>query len=157
MDEQELDPLFKRIAEVLADIIPEEWLNVYLYGEVVEGAQTAYFYYQSASKGEYVYSRRIPELTGISESEYSQDLKIFKLIPLKNFGQEQNIAKKEIGTNFTMVFAKTGRFHIDFNYDDLSEVDPHERKTIWNYSQLGIMPKSNSGKEYLDKYLIGPQ
>lgn len=152
MDEQELDSLFTRIAEVVADIIPEEWLNVYLYGEVVEGAQTAYFYYQSASKGEYIYSHRIPELTGISESEYSHDFKILVDI-IKELWTETKHSQERNWTNFTMVLEKTGRFHIDFNYDDLSEVNPHERKTIWNYSQLGIMPKSNSGKEYLDKYL----
>jgi Protein of unknown function, DUF600 len=96
MDEQELDPLFKRIAEVVADIIPEEWLNVYLYGEVVEGAQIAYFYYQSASKGEYVYSHRIPELTGISESEYSRDLKIL-VDTIKELWTGTKHSKKEIG------------------------------------------------------------
>lgn len=45
-----------------------------------------------------------------------------------------------------MVFDKTGKFNIDFNYDDLSKADPHERKTIWKYEHLGIMPKSNSEK-----------
>ncbi|GAB6255106.1 hypothetical protein PSKAS_06280 [Peribacillus sp. N1] len=52
-----------------------------------------------------------------------------------------------------MVLDKIGKFKIDFNYDDLSNIDPLERKTIWKYRNLGIMPKSNSGKKYLEKYL----
>lgn len=47
-----------------------------------------------------------------------------------------------------MVFDKEGKFSINFNYDNLSNVDPHERKTIWKYENLGILPKSNSGKKF---------
>ncbi|ALA51617.1 hypothetical protein DB29_00789 [Shouchella clausii] len=52
-----------------------------------------------------------------------------------------------------MIFDKTGKFNIDFNYNNLSNIDPHMRKTIWKYKHLGIMPKSNSGKKHLEEYL----
>lgn len=60
---------------------------------------------------------------------------------------------QEPWTNLTMVWEKVGKFNIDFNYDDLSNIDPHERKTKWKYENLGVMPKSNSGKKHLEKYL----
>ncbi len=52
-----------------------------------------------------------------------------------------------------MIVDKTGKMNIDFSYEDLSNTDPHERRTIWNYELLGIMPKSNSGRQILQQYL----
>lgn len=152
MNEQQLDRLYKRIAEGVAETIPEEWSKVYLYGEVVEGAQTAYFYYYPEHIGKPIYSHEITELFIVSELEYTE-----KWHRLVNLIQELWRAFKDNGqetwTNLTMVFDKVGKFNIDFNYDDLSKIDSHERKTIWKYKHLGIIPKSNSGKKHLEKYL----
>ena len=60
---------------------------------------------------------------------------------------------QEPWTNFTMSFDNTGKFNINFDYDNLSNTNSHERKTIWDYKHLGIMPKSNLGKKYLEAYL----
>lgn len=38
-------------------------------------------------------------------------------------------------------------------YDDLSDENLHKRMIIWEYEHLGLMPKSNSGKKYLEKHL----
>lgn len=40
---KKLSKLYNEIAEVVIDTIPEKWFKVYLYGEVGEGAQEAYF------------------------------------------------------------------------------------------------------------------
>ncbi|MFW9333639.1 antitoxin YezG family protein [Paenibacillus polymyxa] len=47
----------------------------------------------------------------------------------------------------------TGKFKIDFIYDELSNPDPHARKTIWKYNYLGIIPKRNSGRKHFEKYI----
>ncbi|CAH0310908.1 MULTISPECIES: antitoxin YezG family protein [Peribacillus] len=152
MNEEQLDRLYQHIAEVVVDTIPEEWSKFYLYGEVVEGAQTAYFYYYPEGSDKPIYSHELTELFTISELEYAE-----KWHQLVDFIQELWRKSKDNGqeswTNFTMVLDKIGKFKIDFNYDDLSNIDPLERKTIWKYRNLGIMPKSNSGKKYLEKYL----
>lgn len=152
MNEEQLDRLYQMIAEVVIETIPEEWSKVYLYGEVVEGSQTAYFYYYPEGSDKPIYSHDITELFTFSELEYSERWR-----QLLDLSQELWRAFKDNGqepwTNFTMVFDKMGKFNIDFNYDDLSNINPHERKTIWKYENLGIVPKSNSGKKYLEKYL----
>ncbi|GIN95556.1 hypothetical protein J6TS1_14260 [Siminovitchia terrae] len=152
MNEEQLDRLYQQIAEVVVETIPEEWSKVYLYGEVVEGSQTAYFYYYPEGNNKPIYSHEITELFTVSEFEYTE--KWHRLI---DFIQELWRAFKDNGqepwTNLTMAFDKIGKFNIDFNYDDLSNIDPHERKTIWKYKHLDIIPKSNSGKKHLEKYL----
>ncbi|WYQ43575.1 MAG: antitoxin YezG family protein [Shouchella clausii] len=152
MNEEQLDRLYKHIAEVVVETIPEEWSKVYLYGEVVEGSQTAYFYYYPEGSNKPINSHEITELFPVSEREYTE-----KWHRLVDFIQELWRAFKDNGqdswSNFTMIFDKTGKFNIDFNYNDLSNIDPHMRKTIWKYKHLGIMPKSNSGKKHLEEYL----
>ncbi|MFP7476977.1 antitoxin YezG family protein [Terribacillus saccharophilus] len=147
-----MDVLYQQIARVVVETILEEWAKVYLYGKVVEGSQTAYFYYYPEGRDTPIYSHEISELFTVSELEYTG-----KWHRLVDFIQELWNAFKnkdqESWTNFTLFFDKVGKFNIDFNYDDLSNIDPHERKTIWKYKHLSLMPKSNSGKKHLEKYL----
>ncbi|MEC0183032.1 antitoxin YezG family protein [Paenibacillus peoriae] len=152
MIDEELGKLYNEIAEIVIDTIPKEWFKVYLYGEVVDGAQTAYFYYYPKENDPPVYSEEIIELFNVSEEEYFEKwhllldcIKVLRKVFIDN--------DQEPWTNFTMIFDNKGKFKIDFNYDDLSSVNSHERETIWNYIHLGILPKSNSGKKHLEKYL----
>lgn len=152
MSEEQFDRLYQQIAETVVETIPEEWSKVYLYGEVVEGSQTAYFYYYPEGSDNPIYSHEITEQFTVSELEYSQ--KWNNLVDvIQELWSAFNQNGQEPWTNFTMIFDKMGKFNIDFNYDDLSNKDPHERKTIWKYENLGIIPKSNSGKNYLEKYM----
>ncbi|MFB6468873.1 antitoxin YezG family protein [Cytobacillus sp. Hz8] len=152
MNEEQLDRLYQQIAEVVVETIPEEWSKVYLYGEVVEGSQTAYFYYYPEGSDKPIYSHDITELFTVSELEYTE--KWHRLVDfIQDLWRTFKDNSQESWINFTMVFDKIGKFHIDFNYDDLSKIDSHERKTIWKYEHLGIIPKSNSGKKHLEKYL----
>ncbi|TCP31233.1 uncharacterized protein DUF600 [Scopulibacillus darangshiensis] len=43
-------------------------------------------------------------------------------------------------SNLTLILDNEGNFNIDYNYDDLSEVDPHEQQIIWEYNVLGFKP-----------------
>ena len=152
MNDEQLGILYQQIAEVVADTIPEEWSKVYLYGEIVEGSQTAYFYYYPKVSDSPVYSHDITDFFTVSESEYSE--KWHQLVDIiQKLWREFKDNDQEPWTNLTLTLENTGKFNIDFNYNDLSNADAHERKTIWKYKYLGIMPKSNSGKKHLEKYL----
>ncbi|WP_027409958.1 antitoxin YezG family protein [Anoxybacteroides tepidamans] len=152
MNEEKLGILYHEIAEVIVDTIPEEWSKVYLYGEIIEGSQTTYFYYYPEGGDRPIYSHDVPKLFTISECKYSE--KWHQLVDLiMKLWTEFKDNDQEAWTNFTLTLESTGKFKIDFNYDDLSDADPHERKTIWKYKYLGIIPKSNLGKKHLEKYL----
>jgi hypothetical protein len=98
----------------------------------VDGSQTACFYYCPEGSDKPVYSHDIPEVFTVSEHEYSK--KWNQLIALtQNLQAEFKDNNQEPWTNFTLILDNTGKFKIDFNYDDLSNVDLHKRKTIWKY------------------------
>ncbi|PRZ12363.1 uncharacterized protein (TIGR01741 family) [Laceyella sediminis] len=152
MSEEKLKVVYHEIAELINDTIPEKWSEVYLYGEIAEGSQTAYFYYYPEGNGQPVYSNNIPDLFHISEEDYKKlwhqlldsIQKLWKVF--KDDGQEP-------WTNLTIHLNHSGKFKVHFNYDDLSNANPLEQKTIWAYKHLGILPKSKSGKKFLEKYL----
>lgn len=72
MNEAQLDRLYQQIAKVIVDTIPEDWSKVYLYGEVGEGSQTAYYYYYPIDSDKPVYSHEITELFTVSEQKYTE-------------------------------------------------------------------------------------
>lgn len=151
MNDERLGKLYHAIAETVLYSIPGDWYKVYVYGEVVEGSQSAYFYYYYEGSEQPVYCHDIPEQYGVSEMLYTKQWN--QLLDLMQ--ELQSVFKEneqEPWTNLTFIFDQSGKFHIDFHYDDLSKTDSHERKTIWKYKHLGIVPKSNSGKRYLEKY-----
>lgn len=58
MNEQQIIRLYKQIDVPVVETIPVVWLKVYLYDEVVEGSQTAYFsYYPGLSGKSYIVMR----------------------------------------------------------------------------------------------------
>lgn len=152
MNEEKLCKYYQRIAEVIVETIPEKWSKVYLYGEIVEGSQTAYFYYYPEISEQPVYSHDIPEFFTMSEVEYSENWNML-VNHIQSLWNEFNDNDQEPWTNFTLFLDNEGNFKIGYNYDDLSNADSHERKTLWKYRHLGLLPKSNSGRKYLERYL----
>lgn len=152
MNEQKLENIYHNIAETIIETIQEDWAKVILYGEVVEGAQRAFFFYYSKLDGQLIYCRDIPEMFEFSLENYKQlmDNLITYLKELKNefinYGQEA-------WTNLTMSFTDTGEFNIDYNYEDLTDADDHERDIIWEYKHLGIVPEDEDDNEFLEEYL----
>ena len=152
MNEEKLGILYNKIVNIVIGTIPEEWSKVFLYSEVVDGSQTAFFYYYPKKNQTPVYSHDITEIFSVHEQEYRN--KWHNLLDaIQELKDEFRVNKQTPWTNFTLFLDNTGTFKINFNYDDLSSANPHERKTIWKYKYLGITPKSNSGKIFLKNYL----
>ncbi|MFM9276547.1 immunity protein YezG family protein [Paenibacillus jiagnxiensis] len=152
MNEQKLENIYQNIAETIIETIQEDWVKVILYGEVVEGAQKAFFFYYSKLDDQLIYCRDIPEMFEFSLESYKQlmDNLITYLKELKN---EFINNGQEAWTNLTMSFTDTGEFNIDYNYEDLTDADDHERDIIWEYKHLGIVPEDEDDNEFLEEYL----
>jgi len=152
MNDEKLGRLYQEIVGIIIDTIPEQWLKVYLYGEVSDGSQTANFYYYPKDNDNPICSHDITELFTVSEEEYS--LQWNRLLDsIKELWTEFIDNDQVPWTSFTLIFDNTGKFKINYSYDDLSNADPHEIATIWKFENMGIVPKSNSGKKYLENYL----
>ncbi|SDZ06500.1 immunity protein YezG family protein [Thermoactinomyces sp. DSM 45892] len=150
--ERNQQDIFKQMVDVIADMIPESWEQVYLYGEVIEGAQAVFFYYYPENNSQPVYSENIPELFPVSSDKYRKWRHQFinLLVELNN---EFKRNEQELWTNITLHWTSQGKFKIEYNYDDLTDVSLFEQKTIWVYKHLGLHPKSITGKEVLEEYL----
>jgi len=150
--EGKLNEIYIKIANTIDETIPEKWDKVFMYGEILEDVQKAFFYYYPTGSKEPVYSHDIPEIFDISEDEY--DELWYKLLDnlealwneFKNNGQEQ-------WTNLTFVLESNGRFKMDYDYTDLSDADDVERQSIWKYKYLGIMPKDENYRRVVEEYI----
>ncbi|UBH14799.1 immunity protein YezG family protein [Macrococcus armenti] len=79
---QEINEKILEIIHQANDMIPEEWHELYINGDINDGAGGVFFYYITAQgKEEWQYSEVIPfEFDGINEAEYHKEwLTLFKL------------------------------------------------------------------------------
>ncbi|QNK47032.1 DUF600 family protein [Brevibacterium sp. PAMC23299] len=152
MNESKLNEYYLKIAQTVNGMIPEEWSKVILYGEVNEGTGTAFFFYQSIINDKLIYSHDIPELHSISRIEYRETWR--RLIKvLKELLDEFKDNNQEQWTNLTFTLESTGKFKVDYDYEDLSDADDHERRVIWEYTRLGLLPETEYDKSILEEYL----
>lgn len=99
-----------------------------------------------------IYSHDIPEIYSFNEEEYDK-LWYQLLDELKLLSDEFKNNNQEQWTNLTFTLESTGKFKVDYDYEDLSDADDHERRVIWEYTRLGLLPESEYDKSILEEYL----
>ncbi len=151
-EEARLNELYQKISDVIIQTLPEKWTKVYLYGEIAEGVRKSYFFYYPENGNSPVYCHDIPELFPVSQEEYDR-LWYLSLDYLKELWLEFKKLERSQWTSLTLNFDSTGSFKIDYDYDDLSKVNDHERMIVWEYNYLGLVPQHESDRRYLEHYL----
>jgi uncharacterized protein (TIGR01741 family) len=154
--EEKLNKIYEKIADNLNQSIPEEWDKVYMYGEVNEHMQNAFFYYYPANSDKPIYNLDIPELFDVTEDEID-NLRYELLEILEELWNEFKNNGHEPWTNLTFILESNGRFKIDYDYTDLSEADPREQHWIWKYKYLSIIPDNPKGKKVIEEYIKSTQ
>ncbi|MCY8486949.1 antitoxin YezG family protein [Bacillus atrophaeus] len=154
METPKMGDLYQRIANQINEIIPSEWENVYLYAEILDDSSEVYFYFNIPGENEFLYSHNIPEHFDVSEDIYD-DLLIELQESFEELRQEYNENNPQIWTNLTLKLDRTGQFSIDYNYEDViaSELNGSQRKAIWVYKNLGLMPKRKTVRDFLEDYI----
>lgn len=139
MNNKKINEIYEDIAYEVNSIIPDEWDKVYIYAEESEGAETAWIYYIPVDKSSPVNIQPSQEIFNCFERLWHE---------FKNNNQE-------VWTNLTFVLDSTGKFKIDFGYEDLSEADTYEIRVIWKYKYLGIKPSPDKARDnkIIDKYI----
>lgn len=148
--------IYQEIAVKINEIIPEGWDKVFAYAEVQEDVSKVGFYYYPEGKDTPIHVLEIVELFEIDENEIDQ-LR-YKLSDLfEELWREFLKSNQEAWTNLTFILESTGQFKIDFDYEDLTEVDDFERQIIWRYKYLGIEPpvEKKRARKIYEKYLEG--
>ena len=128
--------IYQEIAATLNDLIPEEWAKVHLYAEGWEGYSTEYFYYEPTSGETPVLSFEIPERFGLDEEDFEdREDQLRKLaLSLQQMFIEQG---QDPWSNMTFVLEPSGKFYIEYGYEDMSEVDPGKQREAWK-AKYGI-------------------
>lgn len=147
--------IYSDIQKQLIYMIPEKWLKIALYANVDENMSGELFFYyipKSIVKEEAINCYEIPQLFGISESEYLElltgiynKIKILKRIYLKEYNK--NWSNLTISINEEV-------FKIVYFYEDLDRYpfNPYERHLIWRRENLDLLPILKSDKKILERY-----
>lgn len=156
METQAMEKIYEKIASKINEIIPEEWDKVYLFSQVNEHAAEVYFYYYPKGKTKPVYLFDITELFEYEEHEFDE-LRYALINLFEELWQEFKNSGQEVWTNLTFILESTGRFKVDYDYSDLSEVDDYEQQLIWEYRYLGIMSEDEDDKKVVEEYIKNNQ
>lgn len=152
METKVMEQLFQKIASKIYEIIPEDWDKVYLFSQVNEHASEVYFYYYPKGKSKPIYLFDIIELFEYEEKEFDQ-LRYDLVNYFEELWQEFRNNGQEEWTNLTLILESTGKFKVDYDYTDLSDVDDYEQQLIWEYKYLGIMPEDADDRKVVEEYI----
>ncbi|GMA98772.1 immunity protein YezG family protein [Pelosinus sp. IPA-1] len=146
METSVMEDIYGKIANIVSEMIPEEWDKVYLYAQVSEGVQSFYFHYYPQGQKNTVYSPDIVDIFDVDED--SMDMLTLDLCNCcKELWEEFKNSKQDLWTNLTFILESTGEFKIDYDYTELSEIDDYERQIIWEYNNLRIEPPADRKRD----------
>jgi uncharacterized protein (TIGR01741 family) len=135
METEKMEQLYREIASIINHMIPEEWKNLYLYAEVREGYVSVFFYYYPLKSDTPVNSLEITDRFSIDDNYFS-DLDHQLYNTFRKLSDEFRFQKQQIWTNLTLTLSYKGVFKIKYDYEDISQISPVEKKEKWKKKYL---------------------
>ncbi|MBZ6489634.1 antitoxin YezG family protein [Bacillus subtilis] len=154
METKKTQDLYQLISQKLNDIIPCEWTKIYLYAEVLDDSTMVLFHFRTPGNNQIIYSQDIPSHYNVSKDIFKTLLRKLREL-FEELRTEHRNNNDDVWTNLTLTLDSSGKFQLDYNYDDIlaSEFDGYERIAIWEYKNLGILPEDEDDKEFVISYL----
>ncbi|MGU9968660.1 antitoxin YezG family protein [Bacillus sp. N1(2025)] len=154
MNNEKMGELYQKIAEHLNEMIPSQWEKIVLYAEILDDSADIYFYFTTPNNSDYLFSHYVPEHFDMSEEIYDQLLIELQEL-FEKLKEEFKLGNQDIWTNLTLKLENTGKFSIDYNDDDVlsSELDDLQRRDVWKYQNLGILPADEEDRKFIEEYL----
>ncbi|MEN3818912.1 MAG: immunity protein YezG family protein [Bacillus velezensis] len=154
MNNEKMGELYQKIDEHLNEMIPFQWKKIVLYAEILDDSADIYFYFTTPNNSDYLFSHNIPEHFDVSEEIYDQLLIELQEL-FEELKEEFKLGNQDIWTNLTLKLENTGKFSIDYNDDDVlsSELDDLQRRDVWKYQNLGILPADEEDRKFIEEYL----
>ncbi|SEP34449.1 antitoxin YezG family protein [Paenibacillus sp. OK076] len=153
--EQQMDQLYPMKAEHILSMIPSDnWNEIYLYAEILDGSREVYFYFNTSENEEFIYSHDIPEKYRLSEKTYDS-LLLELQTKFKKLRQIFIDNDQEAWTNLTLTLKHPGKLKIHYDYEDVIAltVTPTQRQMIFEYKYLGLLPEKEKNKQFVENYL----
>ena len=152
INEIKLSQYYSEIANKLDEIIPIEWETIVMYAEELSDVSSASFYFYAKEGNEIYYSGNIPEDFSVSREIFKRILRELREI-IRRLWNEFVSSEEEKWSRLTFVLQEDWKFKAKFGYDLDTKVGSFERKVIWAYNELGLIPKGEFAKEILKEYL----
>lgn len=135
MNFEKIDCCYQDIVDEIDDIIPEDWDKVLLYANIGDDMSSFFFYYYPHNSSNPVFSEDIVAKSAVNRMTYN--LKHYRLLKiLEALRQAFMDYGQKLWTNLTLVIDHTGKFNVDYNYDDVSEMNPNEQFERWKSKYL---------------------
>ena len=152
-----LKNLYNQLAQQILAMIPGKWETVYYLGEVekARNSWSSVFYFKDPDRGEFVDSNTIPKVYQVPNSVYMEQWLQLNKILLEVY--DHFAARKQpLWEQMSFSFDKTGKFHVDFNYDVMHDKDGGQlgRELVWAHRTFGYEPEEGSSqRKLLNRYL----
>lgn len=129
MNMKKTETCYNNVAQVLFDMIPEEWGKLVLYYENVNDSSTIYYYYYPLNSDKPVYWLDVNNIFIIDNKEqYEQINQLFDL-----FGEIYDdfiSQKQERWTSLTYII-ENRKVRISYSYEDISDMSILEIEEKW--------------------------
>ena len=135
METKMMEQIYQQIANILVNIVPEEWEKILLYAEFREGYKKVFFYYYTQSRKKPVYGLDIAEIFNISEDDFDE-LETELYYCFTRLWEEFREQEQEQWTNLTFMLEHTGKMKINYGYEDISELSPVDKQDKWEAEYL---------------------
>lgn len=135
MNTENMENIYQNIANVLNDMLPEEWSRILLYAEIREGYAHIFFYYYPINSKKPIYSLKIEEKFNLDIQRYSElENQLYDYCEelWHEFGGQQ----QEKWTSLTFILDNNGKMKVHYQYNDLSEIDPTSKRKQWEEKYL---------------------
>lgn len=151
--EEEMNRLYREIAETVNEMIPEDWNKFYFYAQISKNGGGTYFFYNTLENKQYKYSVEIPFKNQIDEDEFERKEDVlYKLSKELRKVFEDN--EQELWYSFTMSLESSGTFKLHYDYTNWfdTEYSFSDQMIIWKNKYLGEVPNDENIKALIDKY-----
>ena len=151
VDEEILMHYYEEIANKLDEMSPVEWTKIAMLAEDLGTSCAAGVYFFTKDNKIY-YNHNIPEDFNVDEEVYRKILD--ELLEINGRLREEFI---NFGIQpwklLSFILNEDWSFKLNYEYEIDEDIDYMERKIIWAYEELGIMPEGEFSKSILEEYL----
>ncbi|WP_312422434.1 immunity protein YezG family protein [Anaerospora hongkongensis] len=129
--------LYQKVVNILNKMVPEEWEKIHLYAEVREGYASVFFYYYLVGGITPIHSLDITDRF-IVDDDYFSDIEHQLYNTFRELLLEFKLQGQEVWTNLTLILHSDGNFKINYEYEDVSQISPVEKKEKWKAKYLSL-------------------
>lgn len=130
MESKNMELIYPKIANLLLNMIPEEWDKVLVYSEVREGYERMYFYYYPKNGLNPIYSLDIVDNFDVDEEVLeNKEMGLYECF--RELWNEFKNQRQKQWTYLTFILYSTGKMNIEYNYSNVSEISPVDKQNDW--------------------------